>query len=564
MHGRAIATQNVQPSKPAAYVYQQSDGSPFLRVNRTARKEFWQEQWDGRAWVKGAPKAKIPYRLPELLSHDEAPVLIVEGEKDADNLTSAGFVATTNSGGAGKWTPDLNQHFKDRDIYILPDNDEKGANHATQVAAALDGIARSIRVVTLPGLAPKGDVSDWLNSGGTVDQLADLLRAAPEFNAPEPLPTPAIHATPYTWKDPATIARREWLYGYLLIRKFVSGTVSPGGVGKSSLIAAEALAMVSGRDLLDTQPKEKLRVWLWNLEDPQEETVRKVQAAALHYDLSPEDIGDRLYVDSGRDQPLVIATASRTGTLIARPVSEALVAEITARKIDVLIIDPFVSCHEVAENDNQAMDMIVKEWGKIADRGNCAVHLVHHTPKMAGIEVTAESARGGKAFGDACRVVRAINRMTKEEGEKVGVENHRLYFRTLNDKANLQPPADNADWFKLRSVDLGNGYLGGPGDSVGVVTTWELPDPLAGITGADFDRVAAVIKGGNWRENVQASAWVGKAVAEALGLDASNRADRSKITAMLNVWRSAGSLVVVERQDEKREMRKYVEVRDSE
>jgi hypothetical protein len=374
---------------------------------------------------------------------------------------------------------------------------------------------------------------------------------------------PLISATPYGWKEPATITRREWLYGYLLIRKFVSGTVSPGGVGKSSLIAAEALAMASGKDLLDITPKQKLRVWLWNLEDPQEETERKIQATALRYGLTADDVGDRLFVDSGRDQPLVIATASRACTLIARPVSDALLAEIIARKIDVLTIDPFVSCHEVAENDNSAMDMVVKEWGRIADRGNCAVHLVHHTPKMAGVagaEVTAESARGGKAFADACRVVRAINRMSREEGEKAGVENHRLYFRTFNDKANLQPPADLSDWFKLQSVDLGNGDLGQPGDSVGVVTTWEWPDPLAGMTGADFDRVAAAIRAGKWRESPQASKWVGKAVAEALDLNAENKADKAKIIGMLKRWLAAGSLVVVEGQDDNRETRKFVEV----
>ena len=106
--------------------------------------------------------------------------------------------------------------------------------------------------------------------------------------------------------------------------------------------------------------------------------------------------------------------------MIARPVVDALVAEIIARKIDVLIIDPFVSCHELPENDNTAMDMIVKEWGKVADRGDCAVHLVDHTRKMGGAEteVTVKMSRGGKAKTDACRGVRVVNRMTKEEGEK--------------------------------------------------------------------------------------------------------------------------------------------------
>jgi hypothetical protein len=79
------------------------------------------------------------------------------------------------------------------------------------------------------------------------------------------------------------------------------------------------------------------------------------------------------------------------------------------------------------------MDLIVKEWGKVADRGNCAVELYDYTRKMGGAEteVTVESSRGGKAKTDACRVVRAINRMTKEEGARAGIDNHRLYFKTF-------------------------------------------------------------------------------------------------------------------------------------
>ncbi|MFC7699637.1 AAA family ATPase [Bradyrhizobium sp. GCM10028915] len=405
---------------------------------------------------------------------------------------------------------------------------------------------------------------DHLSDGAVHELITSGMSDAMESPDADPDRARAVAATPYEWRPAEEIARREWIYGSLLLRKFVTATVSPGGVGKSSLIAVEALAKVSGKNLLGVTPPRQQRVWLWNLEDPQEETERKIQAAALHYGLSADDIGDRLYVDSGRDQRLVIATTQRNGVMIVRPVVDALVAEIVQHQIDAVIIDPFVSCHEVAENDNTAQDMVVKEWGRVADKGNCAVHLVDHTRKMGGIEseVTTESARGAKAKTDACRVVRAVNRMSKDEGERAGVENHRLYFRSYNDKANLHPPADKSDWYRLQSVDLGNGHLGGPGDSVGVVVPWQWPDPLAGMTGADFDKVAAVIRSGSWRENVQAAAWVGKAVARALELDANSKADRAKITAMLNVWRSSGALRVVERQDEKREVKKFIEVRE--
>ena len=149
--------------------------------------------------------------------------------------------------------------------------------------------------------------------------------------------------------------------------------------------------------------------------------------------------------------------------------------------------------------------------------------------------------------------------MTSAEGEKAGVENHRLYFRILPD-TNLARPLDKSDWYKLVSIDLGNGPNGG--DSMGVVTKWEWPDPLAGMTVADFDKVTAVIRAGKWRESPQASKWVGKAVAEALDLNAENRADKAKIIGMLKAWRSAGSLIVVEDKDENRIMKKFIEVKE--
>ena len=160
--------------------------------------------------------------------------------------------------------------------------------------------------------------------------IAQMLRERDEADdeAGTGAPRPAITAKPYQWINPAEIPRRDWLYGRLLVRKFVSMTVAPGGVGKSSLVAAETLAQVSGKNMLGVRPKKRLRVWLWNLEDPQEETQRKIQAAALHYGLTPEDIGDRLFVDSGRDQALVVATMTREGPVIARPVIDALVKEV--------------------------------------------------------------------------------------------------------------------------------------------------------------------------------------------------------------------------------------------
>jgi hypothetical protein len=159
--------------------------------------------------------------------------------------------------------------------------------------------------------------------------------------------------------------------------------------------------------------------------------------------------------------------------------------------------------------------------------------------------------------------VRVINRMTEQQARDAGVDNHRLYFRTFIDKNNLAPPADKSDWYKLASVDLGNGPLGpdvGGGDSIGVVTKWEWPDATQDLTGRDFELVAAAIRASNWRADPQAKQWVGRAIAKTLGYDLDDRADKAAVKQLIKYWISTGALVVVERQTEKREMKEFVEV----
>jgi putative DNA primase/helicase len=124
----------------------------------------------------------LPYRLPDLLADRGATVFIVEGEKDVDNLAEIGILATCNTGGAvregeGKWQPEISRWFAGRNVVIVPDNDEPGRAHARDVAAKLAGIAASIRILELPGLQPKGDVSDWIDQGGDAAELERLADA---------------------------------------------------------------------------------------------------------------------------------------------------------------------------------------------------------------------------------------------------------------------------------------------------------------------------------------------------------------------------------------------------
>jgi len=157
---------------------------------------------------------------------------------------------------------------------------------------------------------------------------------------------PAIKATPFVWREEAKIPPRRWLYGKHLLRKFVSVDVAAGGIGKSSVKIGEALAMAADKPLYGREIHDgPLAVWLYNLEDPAEETERRLHATAKWFKIAPADVEDRLYVDSGRDQRCVIAYETPHGATIAMPVVEQIKKQILERMIDVLIIDPFVSSH---------------------------------------------------------------------------------------------------------------------------------------------------------------------------------------------------------------------------
>ena len=108
--------------------------------------------------------ARVLYRLPWVLITRR--VFIVEGEKCADALWDFGIVATCNDCGAGHWRADHGLWLAGRDVVILPDNDEPGRMHGEAVAQALYGLAKTIKILELPGLGPKGDVYDWIKMRG--------------------------------------------------------------------------------------------------------------------------------------------------------------------------------------------------------------------------------------------------------------------------------------------------------------------------------------------------------------------------------------------------------------
>jgi hypothetical protein len=175
----------------AEYDYVDEKGALLFQALRYGpNKTFKQRTPDGNGgWIWSVKGARIvPYRLPELVAAPpEATIYIAEGEKDVDNLRARGCIATCNPMGAGKWRTEFAEYFRGRNVVILPDNDETGREHALDVAVNLAPVTAGaggagVRILELPGLPHKGDVSDWLAASGTPEQLDALAAAAPSFD----------------------------------------------------------------------------------------------------------------------------------------------------------------------------------------------------------------------------------------------------------------------------------------------------------------------------------------------------------------------------------------------
>ena len=168
----------------ATYDYRDEVGTLLYQVVRFEPKDFQQRRPDGNGgWIwKLGDVRRVLYRLPEFLAADPtAWVLVPEGEKDVDRLIALSFIATTNAGGAGKWRPEYSELLRGRRVVVLPDNDEPGEKHAVAVAQSLAGIATEVRILRLPDLPRKGDVSDWLDANRTAEDLEQLIEDAPAW-----------------------------------------------------------------------------------------------------------------------------------------------------------------------------------------------------------------------------------------------------------------------------------------------------------------------------------------------------------------------------------------------
>jgi len=259
-------------------------------------------------------------------------------------------------------------------------------------------------------------------------------------------------------EDGRPIQPRGWLLGTTCCRRFVSSLLAEGGVGKTALRILQALALAIGKPLTGEHVFQRCRVLIVSLEDDMDELRRRVRAARLHHGISQDDVRGWLFLATPDAAAGKLVIADDKGQAVRSNLADTLETCIVKRAIDLVILDPFVKSHAVVENDNTAMDAVVQILANMAAKHDIAIDVPHHTRKGTTGPGDADSGRGASAMKDAARLVYTLTRMTSEEAKNLGIaeKDRRYLIRMDSAKVNIAPPLEEAKWFKLVGVPLGN------------------------------------------------------------------------------------------------------------
>ena len=406
-------------------------------------------------------------------------------------------------------------------IVIAADNDLSGTGQreAERAAEAIGGAQV---------LMPSEVGADWNDIA--IRRPDELLKAFAEIR-------PLFQSWEIT--DYASLPRRQWVYGTTYIRQFCSLTVAPGGLGKSTLVLTEAIAMATGRDLLGVQPVGRLKVVYFNAEDPLVELQLRVAAICIAFGIDQRELVGQLYLQSGRENEIILA-AGDPGEII-EAAFQRIEGFLRFHAVDVLILDPLANMHE-AEEDNRLFRRLGKRLSRLADAHNLAAKIVHHTKKLGGQAATVEDSRGGSALIGAVRVARAINPMQADDAARFGLDTHiDHFFVDAAGKNNLARLNPGAEWYVREGVLLPNG------EWVAVVKRWKQPDPFEGITLEHAKKLQIRLmeaEAGEWRENPQASNWIGLLVGEICDIDPTDKSGKARIKGIIRQWLQANIIAV--------------------
>lgn len=462
----------------ATYDYCDVDGALLYQVLRLEPKDFRQRRPNGNGgWIWKLEDRRVLYRLPELLKYPDATVFITEGEKDADNIAALNLCATTV--GTGKWTNDCIAALAGRDVVILEDNDDAGKKKAREAAQVLHGTAKTIRIVSLPDLAEKSDVSDWLDANpNNAKKFTDVCFDVPEWmpdqgdnitlknvktettstetktkNEP-PLPFINIAA----WRD-QQVPERQWTVKDRIPAYNVTLLTGEGSIGKSILSLQLATAVVLGRDWLGTMPEPGPALVVC-CEDDSNELWRRLDLIAQHYGAALSEFRDmRLMALAGEET--LMAVPDRNGLIQATKLFGRIREAACDIRPKLIVLDNSADIFGGSENDRAQVRQFIGILRGMAITAGAGVFLTSH-PSLTGIN-TGTGLSGSTAWNASVR--------------------SRLYFKRAVSDKDEEPDPD------LRVLEVMKSNYGPVGEAIALRWKNGLFVPVGGVS--NLEKIAA-------------------------------------------------------------------------
>jgi RecA-family ATPase len=408
----------------ATYDYTDADGGLLYQVLRYEPKDFRQRRPAGNGgWIWKLEERRVLYRWPELLKFPDATVFVCEGEKDADRVAELGHCSTTVA--AGKWTDDCIKALAGRGVIILEDKDDAGRKKALEAATALHGTVKTIRIVSLPDLRDKGDVSNWLDADPQrAKKLADVCFDVPEwtpatadsktekptFTAKIPLPFINIAE----WQD-QPVPERQWTVVDRIPASSVTLLSGEGSVGKSILALQLATAIVLGRDWLNALPEPGAALVVC-CEDDTKELWRRLALIFGHYGAAYTEFKDlHLMALAGADETLM-AAPDRNGLIQATKLFGRIREAACDIRPKLIVLDNAADIYGGNENDRAQVRQFIGLLRGMAVAAGAGVLLTSH-PSLTGIN-TGTGLSGSTAWNASVRSRLYFKRAMTEKDEE--------------------------------------------------------------------------------------------------------------------------------------------------
>ena len=364
---------NGRPVMTKTYDYRDEKGKLLYQSCRYEPKAFKQRRPNGKGgWIWSVKDAdKVLYDLRRLLKNPDHNVFIPEGAKDCDRLKEAKLIATTNIGGAkSPWLPEYTETLKGRRVVLIPDNDDPGRERVGRIARELLGVAKSVKILELPGLPDKGDVCDWFDNGGTREKLMRLVKKTEEF---DPGSQPVLDDSgELQTRRYDTIERKDvrWLWN----QRFAIGKLNmlhgDPDLGKTWLTLYVISRVTTGRPFCDGAECELGEALFVTAEDDPEDTI------------GPRL--DRLGADSHRVHDIVVVVVKGEERHLALDTNIPALDRWLAvhPDVSVVVVDPAAAfLGKVNANSNSEVREVLTKLAKVAERHSVAFLMIDHLSK---------------------------------------------------------------------------------------------------------------------------------------------------------------------------------------